>query len=100
MKHTNGETSWRRPSYAALHRMVENPVYGGAYAYGRTTVATGYGAKGASVRIRRKARADWLEMRRDDLPTLRLRLALLRLGLLGTRLSPARRGSLGLELFF
>ena len=63
VKNTNGETSWRRPSYATLHRMVENPVYGGAYAYGRTTVATGYGAKGASVRIRRKARADWLALK-------------------------------------
>jgi len=63
VKHTNGETSWRRPSYATLHRMVENPVYGGAYAYGRTAVATGYGAKGASVRIRRKARADWLALK-------------------------------------
>jgi hypothetical protein len=63
VKHTNGETSWRRPSYATLHRMVENPVYGGAYAYGRTGVATGYGAKGASVRIRRKARADWLALK-------------------------------------
>jgi len=63
VKHTNGETSWRRPSYATLHRMVENPVYGGAYAYGRTAVATGSGAKGASVRIRRKARADWLALK-------------------------------------
>jgi len=63
VKHANGETSWRRPSYATLHRMVENPVYGGAYAYGRTAVATGYGAKGASVRIRRKARADWLALK-------------------------------------
>jgi DNA invertase Pin-like site-specific DNA recombinase len=63
VKHANGETSWRRPSYATLHRMIENPVYGGAYAYGRTAVATGYGARGASVRIRRKARADWLALK-------------------------------------
>jgi len=63
VKQRDGETTWRRPNYATLHRMVENPVYGGAYAYGRTAVATGYGAKGAGVRIRRKARADWLALK-------------------------------------
>ena len=61
-KQANGDTAWRRPSYATLHRMVENPVYGGAYVYGRTAVATGYGAKGVGVKIRRKARADWLAL--------------------------------------
>ena len=60
---TNGDTAWRRPSYATLHRMVENPVYGGAYAYGRTAVAMGYGAKGVGARIRRRARADWLALK-------------------------------------
>jgi DNA invertase Pin-like site-specific DNA recombinase len=62
-KQTNGDTAWRRPSYATLHRMVENPVYGGAYAYGRTGVAMGYGATGAGVKICRKARADWLALK-------------------------------------
>ena len=37
--------------------MVENPVYGGAYVYGRTAVATGYAAKGVGVKIRRARRA-------------------------------------------
>lgn len=32
VKQRDGETTWRRPNYATLHRMVENPVYGGAYA--------------------------------------------------------------------
>ncbi|WP_247277338.1 MULTISPECIES: recombinase family protein [unclassified Bradyrhizobium] len=40
VKQPNGDTAWRRPSYATLHRMVENPVYGGAYAYGKAAVAT------------------------------------------------------------
>ena len=61
-KLTNGDTAWRRPNYATLHRMIENPVYGGAYAYGRTTASTGYGAHGASTKIRRKARSDWLAL--------------------------------------
>ena len=29
---------WRRPNYATIHRMIENPIYGGAYAYGKTAV--------------------------------------------------------------
>src|SRR5277367_999411 len=45
-KRTNGDTVWRRPCYATLHRMIENPIYGGAYAYRKTTVAAGYGAGG------------------------------------------------------
>jgi DNA invertase Pin-like site-specific DNA recombinase len=32
----NGAVTWRRPCYATLHRMVTNPIYGGAYAYGKT----------------------------------------------------------------
>jgi DNA invertase Pin-like site-specific DNA recombinase len=29
----NGEVTWRRPCYATIHRMVTNPIYGGAYAW-------------------------------------------------------------------
>ncbi|WP_330085150.1 recombinase family protein [Methylocystis iwaonis] len=63
VKQRDGETTWRRPNYATLHRMVENPAYGGAYAYGRTAATMGYGAKGAGAQIRRKARADWLALK-------------------------------------
>jgi hypothetical protein len=38
--------------------MIENPIYGGAYAYGKTAVAAGYDTAGVSVKIRRKARSD------------------------------------------
>jgi hypothetical protein len=40
--------------------MIDNPIYGGAYAYGKTTASSGYSAKGVSMQIRRKARTDWL----------------------------------------
>jgi len=63
VKGKDGKTSWRRPNYAAIHRMIENPVYGGAHAYGRTGVTTGYNAAGAIVRIRRKRRSDWLMLK-------------------------------------
>jgi hypothetical protein len=28
----NGNIVWRRPCYASIHRMITNPIYGGAYA--------------------------------------------------------------------
>jgi hypothetical protein len=55
VKQGSGDTAWRRPNYATIHRMIENPIYGGAYAYGKTASGAGYGA--ASVGIRRKSRA-------------------------------------------
>ncbi len=65
VKQPNGATAWRRPTYATLHRMVENPVYGGAYAYGRTGVAVGYSAGGGSAKARRKPRGEWLALKPD-----------------------------------
>ena len=58
----DGETAWRRPNYATIHRMIENPIYGGAYAYGKTAVATGYDGARVQVKIRRKARSEWLAL--------------------------------------
>ncbi|WFU39899.1 recombinase family protein [Bradyrhizobium sp. CB82] len=63
VKQTNGDTAWRRPNYSAIHRIIENPVYGGAYAYGKTAVAAGYSTAGVSVKIRRKARSEWLTLK-------------------------------------
>ena len=45
--------------------MIENPIYGGAYAYGKTGAAAGYDAAGVRVKIRRKARSDWLALMPD-----------------------------------
>src|SRR4030081_3241294 len=61
-KRHNGEVVWRRPNYATIHRMIDNPIYGGAYAYGKTAAASGYSADGVSVKTRRKARTDWLAL--------------------------------------
>ena len=62
VKRSNGDIAWRRPNYASIHRMIENPIYGGAYAYGKTAVAAGHGAAGVGVKIRRKARSEWLAL--------------------------------------
>jgi DNA invertase Pin-like site-specific DNA recombinase len=58
----NGDVTWRRPSYATVHRMIENPIYGGAYAYGKTCVITGYNGAGPQVKSRRKPRDEWLAL--------------------------------------
>src|ERR1700704_458797 len=62
VKQSNGDTAWRRPSYSDIHRIIEHPVYGGAYAYGKTAVAAGYSAEGVSVKIGRKTRNEWLAL--------------------------------------
>ena len=63
-KRHNGDVVWRRPHYTTIHRMIENPIYGGAYAYGKSRVATGYDAAAGVIRprSRRKARAEWLAL--------------------------------------
>ena len=71
VKQNNGDTSWRRPNYATIHRMIDNPIYGGTYAYGKTAAASGYSANGVSGerRGRQGRRTDWLAlmpMRTED----------------------------------
>jgi DNA invertase Pin-like site-specific DNA recombinase len=56
----NGDILWRRPCYASIHRIISNPIYGGAYAYGRTSVAAHYDGTVSKVRSRRKPRDEWL----------------------------------------
>lgn len=61
-KRKDGNTVWRRPCYATLHRIVANPAYGGAYAYGKTGAAAQYHGAGAKPGVRRKAREEWLTL--------------------------------------
>jgi len=61
-KRNNGDVVWRRPSYATIHRMIDNPIYGGAYAYGKTSVVAGYDGATMRSRSRRKGRGEWLAL--------------------------------------
>ena len=61
-KQSNGAIRWRRPCYASIHRMITNPIYGGAYAYGKTTVTVHYDGVMAHARSRRKPREEWLAL--------------------------------------
>ena len=62
-KRPGGETVWRRPCYATIHRMITNPVYGGAYAYGKSRAVTTYGGSGVRVKHERKPRGEWLALK-------------------------------------
>lgn len=62
-KTKSGEVVWRRPNYASVRRIIDNPIYGGAYAYGKTRVAAGYDAAGRPrSQSRRKQRSEWLAL--------------------------------------
>lgn len=59
VRYANGDVIWRRPNYATIHRMIANPIYGGAYAYGKSRSVPGYDGRSG---IRRKARDEWLAL--------------------------------------
>jgi DNA invertase Pin-like site-specific DNA recombinase len=57
-----GDLHWRRPAYSGIHRILTNPAYGGAYAYGKTERLTCY-ENGFSVhRTRRRPRDRWVAL--------------------------------------
>lgn len=54
-----GELNWKRPSYASIYRVLTNPAYGGAYAYGKSERTTVYEDGAARLSQRRKPREQW-----------------------------------------
>lgn len=64
----SGETqvSWKLPVYNTLHHYLTNPIYGGAYAFGRTYTHTRIeqGQK-RTIRGYRRQRADWPVLIKD-----------------------------------
>ena len=56
----SGEVEWVTPSYHQVHSVLTNPVYAGAYAYGKTRRERYVDEHGAPrTRIRHLPRADW-----------------------------------------
>ena len=57
-----GKLAWKRPQYAVLYRILTNPVYGGAYAYGKTEHAPRYENGQPRRTTRRKSKDEWLAL--------------------------------------
>lgn len=55
-----GEVHWKRPIYGTIYRVLTNPAYGGAYAYGKSEHGTRYEAGHVRTKARRKPRDQWL----------------------------------------
>jgi DNA invertase Pin-like site-specific DNA recombinase len=56
----SGEITWRRPSFGVLYRMLSNPIYGGAYTYGKTEHLIRYDHGEPHACYRRRPREEWL----------------------------------------
>ena len=57
---------WKLPVYASVHGILTNPIYAGAYAYGRTTHRTRLeDGRKRVVRGCRQAQQDWAVLLRD-----------------------------------
>jgi len=61
-RQANHELVWKRPSYAMVYRLLTNPVYGGAYAYGKTGARSPYDGAAPRRGMRRKPREEWLAL--------------------------------------
>jgi DNA invertase Pin-like site-specific DNA recombinase len=58
----SGEITWRRPSFGVLYRMLSNPIYGGAYTYGKTESTIRYEHGEPRTSSRRRPREAWLAL--------------------------------------
>jgi len=64
------ETSWRLPVYNTILAFIKNPIYAGAYAYGKTLSRTRLNASGSPSQTRghMKPREQWSVLIRDHHP--------------------------------
>jgi excisionase family DNA binding protein len=57
---------WRLPNYGTIHRLLTNPIYAGAYVYGRTCSRTSVNAGRKVIRRSiRRPQAEWEVLIRD-----------------------------------
>ena len=62
VRRPTGETFWRRPGYSTVQRILTNPIYGGAYAYGKTECTLHYEGPQPRQLRRRKPKERWLAL--------------------------------------
>lgn len=67
--HQHHDIRWIDASYTAIHHVLTNPVYAGAYAYGKTRTETVLGPGGERrKRLRRLPRSEWQVLIPDHHP--------------------------------
>jgi DNA invertase Pin-like site-specific DNA recombinase len=59
---TGWETVWRRPAYPMVHRVLTNPEYAGAYAYGKTQTGSHFHDGTTRKTTRRRPTDQWLAL--------------------------------------
>lgn len=65
-QHARAEVRWIAPTYTKIHEVLTNPVYAGAYIYGRTQVERFVDENGnVRKRMRRRRPSDWPVFLRD-----------------------------------
>jgi DNA invertase Pin-like site-specific DNA recombinase len=62
-----GDLEWHRPNRVSLQNTLKNPIYAGAYAYGRRQGIPVKGSASGS-RIQKKAMEDWHVLIQDQVP--------------------------------
>ena len=67
--HQGAEIRWVEASYTAIHHVLTNPVYAGAYAYGKSRRETMLNASGVrGKRVRKLPRSEWQVLIPDHHP--------------------------------
>jgi len=67
--HQGAEIRWVEASYTAIHHVLTNPVYAGAYAYGKSRRETMLNASGVRrKRVRKLPRSEWQVLIADHHP--------------------------------
>jgi len=68
-RHPNAEVQWVDASYTAIHHVLTNPVYAGAYVYGKSRSETRLDADGRQKKHQRKLpRSEWQIVIQDHHP--------------------------------
>ncbi|APZ91521.1 recombinase family protein [Fuerstiella marisgermanici] len=57
-----GVLKWKRPTYGMVYQILTHPVYGGAYAYGRTEHQPSYEGGFVDSKTRRRSREEWIAL--------------------------------------
>ena len=61
-REASGIIAWKRPNYSSIYSILTNPVYGGAYAFGRTESGSRYEAGRSRTVSRRRPREEWIAL--------------------------------------